>query len=209
VQIEQVQQRAAQTFAILLGEEAAYSRQGSAGRHRAPCSVVAALFPHFISRSGDPQLHTHCVMLNVAVRFDGTTGGLETLGMMRLLGVAATRYHEVLADGMQQLGFQVRQRGKLFEIDGVPVEVCEEFSRRRAAALAQVGATGTVQKQSEERSSTNRKRMQVAILRTRPKRRVYSLDQVRRRWQERAHSLNFEYSKMPRRAGLLPFSHTP
>ena len=192
VQIEQAQQRAAHAFVSLLGEEAAYSRQGKAGRYRAPCSVVAALFPHFISRSGDPQIHTHCVMLNVVVRFDGTTGGLETRGMMRLLGVAATRYHELLAEGMQQLGFRVRPRGKLFEIDGVPVEACDEFSRRRAAALAHVKETEPVQMQSDERSFTSRKRMQVAILKTRPRRRVYVVDRLREQWVEQAQRINFD-----------------
>lgn len=191
MQIEQAQQQAAYAFVSLLGEEAAYSRQGNAGRYRAPCSAVAALFPHFISRSGDPQLHTHCVMLNIAVRFDSTTGGLETRGMMRLLGVAATRYHEVLADEMQRLGFRVRERGKLFEIDGVPVEVCAEFSRRRAAALAHVRATESAQMLSDERSVAGRKRMQGAILKTRPKRSAYPLDRLREQWVERARRVNF------------------
>lgn len=196
IQIEQAQQQAAHAFVSLLGEEAAYSRQGNAGRYRAPCSVVAALFPHFISRSGDPQLHTHCVMLNVAVRFDGTTGGLETRGMMRLLGVAATRYHEVLAEGMQRLGFRVRENGKLFEVDGVPAEVCEEFSRRRAAALAHVRATEAVRRLSDERSVAGRKRMQGAILRTRPKWCVYSLDSLREQWIARAWRMNFDLVRL-------------
>lgn len=187
-QIEQVQIRASYAFVTFLGDEVAYSRQGCAGRYRAPCSVVAALFPHFISRCGDPQLHSHCVMLNVAVRFDGTTGGLETRGMMRLLGVAATQYHSVLADGLQQLGFRLRQRGRLFEIDGVPVDVCEAFSQRRTAALAEVRADGV----SEKRADPSRRRMRAAILKTRPRRRVYLIEELREQWAERARALKFE-----------------
>ena len=133
--IEHAQQRAAHAFLKLLGKDAAYSRQGKAGRIKTPCSLVAALFPHFISRSADPQLHTHCAFLNMAVRPDGTTGALETLGMMGLIGVAATRYHEVLAENIQEIGFAVQQNGKLFEIEGVSNEVCLAFSQINFGAI--------------------------------------------------------------------------
>jgi conjugative relaxase-like TrwC/TraI family protein len=189
--IEQAQQRAAHAFLRLLGNDSAYSRQGRAGRVKTPCSLVTALFPHFISRSADPQLHTHCTFLNIAVRPDGTTGCLETLDIMRFIGVAATRYHEVLAESMQEIGFSIQQRDKLFEIESVPEHVCLAFSQRRTDALADatewlssIGKPGSSQ-------TPSRALLQKSVLRTRPVKKAYFVDQLRRDWLRRAALLDF------------------
>jgi len=189
--IEQAQRRAAHTFLLLLGNNASYSRQGRGGRIKTPCSLVAALFPHFVSRSGDPQIHTHCTLLNVAVRPDGSTGCLETLGIMGQLGVAATRYHEMLAEGMQQIGFSIRQCGNLFEVDGVPDHVCSEFSQRRAAALADATAWMSNIGVARTNWEPSRSLMKKSVLRTRPVKKTQRVSQLTIEWLRRAELLDF------------------
>ena len=199
--IEYAQQHAAHAFLKLLGRDAAYSRQGRAGCIKTPCSLVAALFPHFVSRSADPQLHTHCTFLNVAVRPDGTTGSLETLGIMGMIGVAATRYHEALAENMQEIGFGVQQKGKLFEIEGVSDQVCLAFSQRRTAALLDAHAwLSSVGKKSDDQTPS-RALMRKSVLRTRPAKKLQSLDHLRYDWLQRAELSDFEANHCIPRSG--------
>lgn len=189
--IEQAQALAARAFVSLLGQHATYSRQGRAGRIKTRCAVVAAMFPHFTSRSGDPQLHTHCAFLNLAVRPDGTTGSLETLQAMRLLGVAACTYHDVLADGLRAIGFQIRERGQIFEIEGVSDAVCLAFSQRRTAAL--VAAQNHMGRSNVDPMQTlpSRRIMKRAVLMTRGKKRLFPPDELMGSWLRRGESLGF------------------
>lgn len=167
--IEQAQLRAARAFVSLLGHHATYSRQGKAGRIKTRCALVAALFPHFTSRRGDPQLHTHCTLLNVAVRPDRSTGGLETLDVMRLMGVAASAYHDVLSDGLRAAGFLIVEGGNLFEIEGVSELVCKTFSQGRAIALDEAHRQMRQVGQDPLINQPSRRLMKNAVIRTRPK----------------------------------------
>ncbi|MGH8974573.1 MAG: MobF family relaxase [Acidimicrobiia bacterium] len=46
-------------------------------RRRIPMGVAAATFVHRTSREGDPQLHSHCVVVNLGRRPDGTFAALD------------------------------------------------------------------------------------------------------------------------------------
>lgn len=189
--IEQAQARAARAFVSLLGHHATYSRQGRAGRIKTRCAVVAAMFPHFTSRSGDPQLHTHCTLLNLAVRPDGTTGSLETLQAMRLLGVAACTYHDELADGLRAIGFQIKERGQIFEVEGVSDAVCIAFSQRRVAALVAAQEHMGGSKADQLPALASRRIMKKAVLMTRGKKRLFLPDELMASWLRRGESLGF------------------
>ena len=65
-----------------LEEAAGRGRQttGAVGEKKRVTAVAAKLvvaaYGHGASREQDPQLHTHCVLMNVGVRGDGTTGAI-------------------------------------------------------------------------------------------------------------------------------------
>lgn len=197
--IEEAQSVAVRSFVKLMSASS-YSRQGSGGRLHSECAVVVALFAHNLSRRDDPQLHTHCNFLNVAVRSDGSTGSLETLGMMRNLGPAVTAYHEELAACMQRIGFVVRRLGGSFEIDGVPDEVCRAFSLRRRDALRFVQTQYTLNRTDRLMNELppSRKLMKQAIMRTRPTKRLQVPNDLRSRWIRRAADLGFDSSSVDR-----------
>src|SRR6185437_724354 len=56
-------------------ERAAFVRTGhhsvTTGEWRDALGLIAALFVHHISRDGDPQLHVHAAIANLALRADG------------------------------------------------------------------------------------------------------------------------------------------
>lgn len=208
--IERTQTAAARAFVEAMSAHV-YSRRGRGGAVQVPCALVAALFSHRLSRSGDPQLHTHCTFLNVGVCPDGSTGSIETLSMMRALGMAATRYHAVLAAGMHELGFAVRKRGGLFEIDGVPDAVCCAFSLRRndALAFAQAQSVRSLAGSTPNDWRPSRVAMARAVLRTRPKKRVHDPMDLLQRWRHRAAALGFDSGAVQRLKRIKSDVHPP
>ena len=108
-----------------------FSRQGKGGLIKTPAPLMGAIFEHASSREGDPQLHIHCVMLNVCQRPDRTTGALQTMEMMRWQGAAASLAHAKMAWELRKLGLPIEKKGKLFEVAGVSPDVLKHFSKRR------------------------------------------------------------------------------
>ena len=111
------------------------TRTGAQGRERAPAAgVSAAVYRHFTSRAQDPQLHSHAVLLNLCVRADGSTGGLDNRAILRNAGGIAALYRSELASGLRaELGYEAVRARRNFEIAGVAEPVLELFSKRRAA----------------------------------------------------------------------------
>lgn len=122
---------------------ATFSRRGKGGAQREPSELLVAAFEHGTSRAQDPQLHTHCLVVNVARRPDGTFGTIESLPLYRHKMTAGAIYRAELAHQLQQLGYVIDRKGNLFDIRGIPEKLIEHFSKRRAAiqeALQSYGA---------------------------------------------------------------------
>ena len=106
--------------------------------------MVAATFRHDTSRNLDPQLHTHCVIANMVRGGDGKWRTMVDDGLFRGKMTIGAIYRAELADGLRDLGYRLEQThpdGR-FEIAGVPRDVIEAFSTRRAeieAAMAERG----------------------------------------------------------------------
>ncbi|WP_235529350.1 MobF family relaxase [Phycicoccus sp. Root101] len=100
--------------------------------------VVAAAFDHWDSRAGDPQLHTHVVVLNrVQSVVDGRWRTLDSKGLFRAAVGMSELYNGLLADELtKDLGWawvpqeRARSTEPKWEVDGVGKELREEFSQR-------------------------------------------------------------------------------
>lgn len=99
--------------------------------------IVYARFTHDTSRSLDPQLHTHNVVVNVTKDEDGSYKALETLEMCRAIRYAGKVYHNHLARKCCELGYETRshrdEKGRIvwFDLEGVSEEIMELYSKRR------------------------------------------------------------------------------
>ncbi len=111
------------------------TRTGAQGRERAPAGgVSAAVYRHFTSRAQDPHVHTHAILVNLSVRADGSTGGLDNREILLNAGGIAALYRSELADGLRaELGCEAVRSGRNFEVAGLAEPVLELFSKRRAA----------------------------------------------------------------------------
>ena len=133
----QIQQDKAVRDALdFIEAKAGYARVGRNGEQVVKTSLLFALFEHGTSRAMDPQLHTHALCINLTMHPDGRCTAIDSTHLYHWKMAAGAIYRASLADGMQQLGFAVRQTrvGSSigFELEHIPKDVMEEFSKRRA-----------------------------------------------------------------------------
>lgn len=144
--IEACLRQAAAEGIAYLEAVAGISRRGEDGHRHEAARLVLAAFLHSTSRAQDPQLHLHTVLLNVAVRPDGTTGTLEPRGFYRHQMAAGALFRAELAARLETgLGLRARRENRAFELLGVDPELMAWFSKRRAqieAELARLGQSG-------------------------------------------------------------------
>lgn len=147
LEIQRAQQEAVKASLSYLEEVAAITRRGRGGIEQEPCGLIVAMFEHGTSRAQDPQLHTHAVVLNIAVRDDGTTGAIEAAPLFQHKMAGGAVYRTELASQLERrLAVRIVRGVKdTFEIEGIPKDLIEEFSKRRTAieeAMEKEGARG-------------------------------------------------------------------
>lgn len=144
--IQEAQTAAVQEALNYLQEAAAFTRRGKGGHTREETKLVVATFDHGTSRAQDPQLHTHCLILNVGVREDGTTGTILSQPLYAHKLAAGAVYRAELSNQLEKrLGLELTRERTWFEVKGVPESIIGEFSKRREAilhALDDRGASG-------------------------------------------------------------------
>ena len=119
------------------------------------------MFLHHTSREGDPQLHVHMAVMNLAQRQDGADEKWRTLHSSMLfqerLAVAAHASRE-LASRLTDLGYVLvpRADGNGFEIGGVGQEVMDTFSSRRAQITPEVARMAEEYRQRYGREPSQR-----------------------------------------------------
>lgn len=107
--------------------------------HETTGKIIYAAFHHDTSRALDPQLHTHNVVCNVTVDSDEKFKALENSEMCRAIRYCGRVYQNALASECRKLGYDIAEtvdfRGNVkgFEIQGVPEDLLDRFSKRSLA----------------------------------------------------------------------------
>ena len=127
----------------------AYTRiRDREGRIRVlPADISVAMFQHGTSRENDPQLHTHCVIFNVArTREDGKWRAMHQYPVYSWAKAAGAVYRHVLAWNLRErLGVRMEQYGPnngFTRIEGMPEDLQVFWSKRRKAIVAKAGELG-------------------------------------------------------------------
>jgi len=71
-------------------------------------NVIAASFRHETSRALDPQLHSHCVVLNITRRADGEWRAIDARRIFRAQRLANEIYQAELRKQLLGLGYEVQ-----------------------------------------------------------------------------------------------------
>jgi len=95
-------------------------------------NYTVAAFEHSDSRLGDPNLHTHAVLLNMTQRSDGVWRSLYADNLYTEKLFHGMEYRARLARQLLHLGFELEFKEKgLFEIVGVEATLIQQWSQRR------------------------------------------------------------------------------
>lgn len=144
-EIEACHQAAIGSALEFLSEEAIRVRAGKGGAQVHRGKMVAAAFQHSSNRAGEPQLHSHVIVFNVAKSaVDQRWRTLHPYPLYRAYMAAGALYKTELAYRMRGLGFEVHRTKDSFALTDIPTHVCDAQSSRSKAIeeeLAQRGLT--------------------------------------------------------------------
>jgi conjugative relaxase-like TrwC/TraI family protein len=151
--------------AIAMLESKALARKkinGVSHRQRTENLVVAA-FRHDLSRSLDPQLHTHAVVMNLTQRDDGQWVALTNDEMLKSVKLIGAYYRAQLAQNLRTAGYAIRPTRDGFEMSSVSDQAIEIFSKRSKGIEAVLATRGL------DRAHASSALKQSITTRTRPK----------------------------------------
>ncbi len=184
-------ERAVDAAITYLERHACQVRRGHAGVEKvAVDGFIAAGFRHRTSRLGDPSLHTHVLLANVAQGDDGRWTAVDTRPLYWHARPAGFVYQAVLRYEL------ARSLGLLFEeveqghadVAGIPQDLRREFSGRRRQIVDQL----------ERHGASSAKAAQAATLDTRKAKTEHVPEaELRRRWSERAEPFGITVDRLP------------
>lgn len=182
-QVEAIHLHAMETVLSYLERNCALTRRGKGGRILEEAAAAFAIFEHITSRAQDPALHGHALVMNLALRQDGTTGTLLSHPIFSMKMALGAMYRTALSAGLsKELGLKIERDRVGFHIAGVPRQLCREWSKRRCA----------VERTLQERGETGAVAAKRATLDTRPRKDRTPRSQLFDRWQRVAQ--NFGWS---------------
>ena len=164
----------------VLEREFMESRIGRAGSGRVKASAAFAGFLHETNRENEKHLHLHCVIPNVGLREDGTTGTLVSWNLFNANHALGKAFHARFTELVRErcrIECEIDERG-LSRVRGFPEDIAKAFSTpsRRISELA----SGQTAKAKEE-----------ANLKLRPTKSYLPTEAVNEECREKAERLGF------------------
>jgi conjugative relaxase-like TrwC/TraI family protein len=132
-QLLEAHKKAVNTALNVVQERFSYARVGSKKNRQIEISgnILAAQFLHDVSRSKDPQLHTHCVVFNKVQCADGRSRALHNDGIFNHSKLIGLVYQNELAHEVKKLGYEINlNTNGTFEIEGYTKNQLDAFSKR-------------------------------------------------------------------------------
>ncbi|WKX01754.1 MobF family relaxase (plasmid) [Rhodococcus aetherivorans] len=183
-----------------LENEVIYTRRGAGGVRKIKAEgLLVARFDHYDNRAADPNLHTHCAVFN-RVLAEGKWTSIDGTILYKANVAASEKYNTRVADLVARtLGVTFAPRpdtpvGKLpiHEVEGIPLTLIEEFSRRSAieARQEELAREYKAKYGKNPPKKVQYAHAQQATLDTRnAKNPPRSLAQLRAEWRERAEAI--------------------
>lgn len=152
-------------------------------------NLLAATFRHDLSRANDPNLHTHCVVINATQRSDGHWRALEHSDFYRQQKLMGALYRSELALEVQKLGYEIRLTNNdgRFELGHINAEQISAFSTRSQAIEAALLTKGKTREQASARER------EIANLSTRAKKSEVNRLDLHVDWQKKSQALGVNY----------------
>lgn len=147
-------------------------------------NALFAIFEHGSSRSLDPQLHSHCILLNFSTLKPQEWRCLETKNLFKYQKAIGAMYRNELAYQLKsELNLEIEPEEEFFKLPIVPDDVCKKFSKRTEQINEELARLGFS-------SSTKLKELAALFTRSKkvhkPRSTLYAL------WREQEQDLTFD-----------------
>ena len=154
-------------------------------------NLLVAKFTHDLSRACDPQLHTHCVMINATQRANGEWRATDNEPIYRNKMLLGALYRAELARELQSLGYDVRltHPDGRFELAQITDGQVKTFSKRSAAIEEYLK-----EKKGLERSEATAWDKKLIALITRDKKTSIDRDYLRSDWEKLSLSAGIDFT---------------
>ena len=183
--LEQAHRTAVNRTLTIIEERYAQTRVRTSAERKAigTGNLVVAQFHHDTSREKDPQLHTHCVVINATQLEYGRWQSLHNDVLFKQQKLLGMIYQNELAVEVQRLGYAIEPRAHgQFELKGYSPKQLQAFSKRREQILEAAGEEATAQER------------ELATLMTRaPKGKEIPRAELQAYWQQQAQVLNLQH----------------
>lgn len=155
--------------------------------------LAVAQFRHDLSRAADPQLHTHCVVLNVTQRSDGAWRAMDNEALYRHKMLMGALYRSELAREVQALGYEVRieHHDGRFELAHLSRAQVRAFSQRAVDMDKALQARGLT------RETASAQQLQTVALQTRQAKEALDRGALHAQWREQAREAGLALDSQP------------
>ena len=181
-ELELAHQEAIITVITHIEDHYSLGRRGRNGVQKEKVKLLAAVFLHFISREGDPQIHTHVFLQNLAWYPDSDWGCLDLKPVYCDQKKLGALYREELSRRLGSLGFSIEKLKESFRIQGISEEMEKEFSRRNER----------IKEKKRESVYRGGRSSNIASLSTRPDKLWESLAKVEKEWEVRLRKIEID-----------------
>ena len=165
-------------------------------------NLTAAVFTHSTSREAEPQLHSHCVVMNATQLPDGrwfSFSNEAAISNQKLLGQI---YQNELALALKQYGYEIEPKAHgQFELKGYSPELLKAFSTRRQQILKLIS-------EWEATGAENNRALRETVTMMSRKRKPKEVDEglLQRGWNALIQLKGLELPELPE--GKPPLSET-
>lgn len=163
--------------------------------------LVFAMTQHDVSRECDPQLHTHCLLLNAGHDKLGNNRAIDYYSLMKNQEQLGNVYRHELAKEMIQLGYELRVKTQdsgrgiaknYFELSHVDEATIQKFSTRDA----QIREWQKINSEALNTKDYSPEQIkQIAFYKTRKKKEAVDPKELRQFWHEKAQSVNYSANR--------------
>lgn len=106
-------------------------RRGKGGLVReAVKEIPIAVYKHFTSRENDMQIHSHAILPNLALRSDGTFGGIQPDQVFKRMQEIGAIYQAELGKNLKSIGYSIENAKNSIRISNISEKIEEIFSKR-------------------------------------------------------------------------------
>ncbi len=161
-------------------------------------NLAVATFRHETSREQDPQLHTHCVVLNATITERGWRS-IESREIYKFQKEGGEIYRAELAARVAQLGYQIdhthvgegKAASRGFEIHGMPKNLMDHWSSRSQQVEDALAARGKTRE-----TATAEEREKAALDSRKAKDVVSDHSVLRDRWNAEARARGIDLERL-------------